>query len=122
MFNRILTGFMNPYYTTIWMYRILFGVGIAAFLVAAVLSAWTKQAGFGLIFGGLSIIAFLSYFLSRPLQALEENLQFITWLGIIYNTYWIRLTYAMDQTDCRSRRRGRGQGCHRRHQGFDGQA
>jgi hypothetical protein len=37
------------------------------------------------------MVAFLLFFASRPLQALEENLQFITWLGIIYNTYWTRL-------------------------------
>lgn len=97
MFQRILDGFMNPYYTTIQMYRILFGVGVASFLVAAGLSVWTQELLFGLIFGGLSVAAFLSYFLSRPLQALEENLQFITWLGVIYNTYWTRLAYTMDQ-------------------------
>jgi hypothetical protein len=45
------------------------------------------------VFGGLSVVAFLSYFLSRPLQALEENLQLITWLGVIYNSYWTRLAY-----------------------------
>ena len=46
--------------------------------------------------GGLSIGAFLTFFISRPLQALEENLQFITWLGIIYNSYWAHLTFASD--------------------------
>ena len=49
-----------------------------------------------LVFGGLSVVVFLTYFLNRPLQALEENLQFITWLGIVYNTYWTRLAYALD--------------------------
>jgi hypothetical protein len=38
----------------------------------------------------------LGFFVVRPLQALEENLQFITWLGLIYNTYWVHLTYAND--------------------------
>ena len=89
---------MRPYYTTVWMYRILFGVGILSFLVAAGMSAWTNDSRFGLIFGGLSIAAFLSYFISRPLQALEENLQFITWLGIVYNTYWTRLACMIDQS------------------------
>jgi hypothetical protein len=42
-------------------------------------------------FGGLSVVVFLTYFVSRPTQALEENLQFITWLGFIYNTYWTHL-------------------------------
>jgi hypothetical protein len=98
MFGRILEGFMKPYYTTIWMYRILFAVGVLAFVAAAALSAWTRNVFFGLIFGGLSVASFLSYFIGRPLQALEQNLKFITWLGIIYNTYWTRLVYAMDQS------------------------
>ncbi len=100
MFNRILEGFMNPYHTTIWMYRIMFGVGIAAFVAAVVIALVSDNAatavGGALVFGGLSVAVFLSYFLNRPLQALEENLQFITWLGIVYNTYWTRLAYALD--------------------------
>jgi hypothetical protein len=31
-----------------------------------------------LLFGGIGVVAFLTFFLTRPLQALEENLQFIT--------------------------------------------
>jgi hypothetical protein len=96
MFQKILQAFMRPYQSTVWMYRILFGVGIGSFLAAALISAWTQKASFGLIFGGLGVASFLSYFLSRPLQALEENLQFITWLGVVYNTYWARLAYMSD--------------------------
>jgi hypothetical protein len=96
MFDTILDAFMRPYNTTIWMYRILFGLGVAAFLVAAALGAWLREPMFSLIFGGLSIVSFLTYFIGRPLQSLEENLKFITWLGIIYNTYWTRLVYMMD--------------------------
>lgn len=96
MFDRILDGFMRPYNATVTMNRILFGVGIASFVVAAVLSLWTQNTLSGLVFGGLSAVAFIAYFLSRPMQALEQNLQFITWLGIIYNTYWTRLAYSMD--------------------------
>lgn len=96
MFARILNAFMGAYDTTVLMYKILFGVGIAAFLAAAILSAVTQQTSFGLIFGGLSVASFLSYFLSRPLKSLEQNLQFITWLGVLYNTYWTRLMYMLD--------------------------
>jgi hypothetical protein len=97
MFRRVLDAFMRPYQTTVWMYRILFGIGIISFLFATGMSAWTKEAKFGLIFGGLGVIAFLSYFISRPLQALEQNLQFITWLGVVYNSYWARLASMKDQ-------------------------
>jgi hypothetical protein len=96
MFKGILDGFMQPYYTTIWMYRILFAVGVLSFLTAAGLSIWFGQAVFGLVFGGLSAVAFLAYFISKPLASLERNLNLITWLGIVYNTYWTRLLYALD--------------------------
>lgn len=96
MFSRIIEAFMQPYRTTIWMYRILFGVGVAAFLVAAGLSAFAGKEGYALVFGTVGIVAMLSYFFNRPLRALEENLQFITWLGIIYNTYWTRLVCTQD--------------------------
>jgi hypothetical protein len=97
MFKRVLEAFMRPYQTTIWMYRILFGVGVGSFIFAAIMSAATKESSFGLIFGGLGAAAFLSYFISRPLQALEQNLQFITWLGVVYNTYWTRLASMRNQ-------------------------
>ena len=80
------------------MYRIIFGVGIAAFVVAAILAIMGSNIVATVLFGGLSAAAFLSYFVSRPLQALEENLQFITWLGVVYNSYWVRLVYAQDMT------------------------
>jgi hypothetical protein len=96
MFRRVLEAFMNPYWTTVWMYRILFGVGVTAFVVAAAVALIQNNVVTTLIFGGLSVAAFLGYFISRPLQALEENLQFITWLGIIYNSYWTTLTQAQD--------------------------
>lgn len=96
MFGRVLDAFMNPYWTTVWMYRILFGVGVTAFVVAAIIALLQNNAVTTLVFGGLSVAAFLGYFVSRPLQSLEENLQFITWLGIIYNTYWSQLMQAQD--------------------------
>lgn len=102
MFKRILEGFMNPYWTTVWMYRILFGIGVGAFLVAAFLGIRDGATAGTVLFGGLSIASLIAYFISRPLQALEENLQFITWLGVIYNTYWTRLLYTMDPQNANS--------------------
>jgi hypothetical protein len=98
MFDQVLRGFMNPYWTTVWMNRILFAVGILLFVMAGVLAYLTQEnpvtaIGATVLFGGLGAGAFLAYFVSRPLQALEENLQFITWLGIVYNSYWTRLAY-----------------------------
>ena len=96
MFRRVLDAFMDPYWSTVWMYRILFGVGVVAFVVAALVALVQNNLVTTLVFGGLSGAAFLGFFVTRPLQALEENLQFITWLGIVYNTYWSQLLQAQD--------------------------
>lgn len=95
MFEHLTNAFMGPYQTTVQLYRLTFFVGLGAFVVAALLSAFTQQVMFGVLFGGIGVSAFVSYFITRPLRALEENLNFITWLGVIYNSYWTRLVYAM---------------------------
>ena len=96
MFEQLVNAFMGPYHTTVQLYRLTFFVGLIAFVAAILLSAFTQQITFGVLFGGLSVAAFVSYFFSRPLRALEENLNFITWLGVIYNSYWTRLVFAMN--------------------------
>lgn len=98
MFDRVLESFMRPYWTVVWMHRVLFFVGILGFVSAAVLGAW-KGIEFSALFGGLSAIAFLGFFISRPLMSLERNLQFVTWLGLIFNTYWMRLTNCLNEKD-----------------------
>lgn len=97
MFDRTLNAFMYPYWLTVIMYVVLFLVGIGALIVAARLSFENGKEMYTLLFGGIGVVAFLTFFLTRPLQALEENLQFITWLGLIYNTYWTRLAYMANQ-------------------------
>jgi hypothetical protein len=96
LFGQILSAFMQPYRTTVWMYRSLFVVGIVAFAAAIVMAYLTRSLEFAYAFGGLGAIAFVSFFLSRPIRSLEENLNFITWLGVIYNSYWTRLVYAVN--------------------------
>jgi hypothetical protein len=95
MFKKVLDAFIRPYWLTVNMYRVLFAVGILGFVAAVVLGV-TQGFQFAAIFGGLSVAAFLTFFVSQPLRALERNLHFITWLGVIYNTYWTRLMYAND--------------------------
>jgi len=95
MFSGLLDAFMRPYWQTVWMYRLMFAVGILGFVLAAALGA-IFGIQFGILFGGLTIAAFLAFFVSRPLESLEQNIMLITWLGLIYNTYWTRLMYAND--------------------------
>jgi hypothetical protein len=88
VFQRILDTFLSNHRTTVIMYWILFLVGIGLFVTAAVLAVVLDDFIPSAIFGGLGVLSFLSFFIGRSLQSVEENLEYITWLGIIYNTYW----------------------------------
>lgn len=96
MFESTLQGFMKPYRLTIWFYGLLFLVGIGLFVAAAIIGLNGGSSVVAIAFGGLSVAAFLSFFVQRPMQSLEENLEFITWLGVAFNTYWTRLMYMAD--------------------------
>jgi len=98
MFRRTLRAYLLPYYLTVGLYVALFTAGLALFIAAAWLSAQGGSDLSALLFAGLGVATFLALFIRNPLRSLEENLQFITWLGIIYNTYWTRLLYMQDQT------------------------
>jgi hypothetical protein len=96
MFRRTLEGFIKPYRLTIWMYGILFAVGIILFAVAVIIGLRDGKSVVAVVFAGLGAGTFLAFFIRQPVQALEENLEFITWLGVSFNTYWTRLMYMMD--------------------------
>lgn len=96
MFKRTLEAFMRPYYLTIGMYIALFLVGISLFVVAAVVGIRGGRLAVAIVFAGLSVGSFLLFFIRQPVQALEENLEFVTWLGVAFNTYWTRLMYMTD--------------------------
>jgi hypothetical protein len=96
MFGEILNAFMRPYWITVHMYRAMFIVGLAGVVLGAVLGVW-QGVEYAWIFCGLSAASFITFFVSRPLISLEQNIQFITWLGLIFNTYWTRLMYANDE-------------------------
>jgi hypothetical protein len=95
MFSRVLRAFIIPYWLTVAMYVALFLFGLSAFGLAAYLAV-QQQLEFAAIFGGLSAATFLTFFISRPLRSLEQNVILITWLGIVYNTYWSQLMNATD--------------------------
>lgn len=93
MFKRTLDAFMKPYNITIVMYLVIFVIGVLLFLVAAYLGIRGGQSLAAVAFGGLSVASFILFFIRQPIQALEENLEFISWLGVAFNTYWTRLMY-----------------------------
>jgi hypothetical protein len=98
LFNRLLTAYLRPYYVTVALYVALFFVGIGLLVVAVAFSLLFREWVFPLIFGGMGLGLFLSFFVSQPLRALEQNQAFVTWLGVCYNSYWARLYQANDPT------------------------
>jgi hypothetical protein len=93
MFKRTLSAYMRPYQLTLWMYGALFTVGLGLVVTAVVTGLMGDGTAVPIAFAGLGAGAFLMFFIRQPTQALEENLEFITWLGVIFNTYWTRLMY-----------------------------
>ena len=96
MFKSTLDAFMKPYRLTVWLYGLLFAVGLGMFVVAVVLGLRKGDSVVTIAFAGLSVTTFLAFFIRHPLRALEENLEFITLLGVAFNTYWTRLMYMLD--------------------------
>jgi hypothetical protein len=97
LFQRILDTFLSNHRATVTMYWILFLVGIGLFIAAAVLAVILDDFIPAAILGGLGVVSFLSFFVGRSVQSVEENLEYITWLGIIYNTYWTRQAWTLEQ-------------------------
>jgi hypothetical protein len=87
MFRKTLSAFMKPYGLTVWLDVTLYLVGIGLFLAAVVIGLRNNNSVVAIVFAGLSVTSFLAFFVRQPLHALEENLEFITWLGVAFNTY-----------------------------------
>jgi hypothetical protein len=96
MLKSTLSAFMKPYRLTVWLYAVLFGVGLGLFVTAAVIGLSRGNSVVAIAFAGLGAANFLAFFVRQPLQALEANLECITWLGVAFNTYWTRLMYMSD--------------------------
>ena len=93
--RRVLDAAKSSYTTAQMFQRALLGISIAFAVAAIGLGLWRANAGFGLVFGGLAIAAFLVYFMSRPQAWREMSPELITWLGTVYNTYWTRVAALM---------------------------
>jgi hypothetical protein len=94
MFDNVLRAFLISHYSTVVMYWALFLIGVVA-VVAAIVVGMRGEAGAAVAaFVGLGAAAFVAYFIGRSSQSVEENLFYIAWLGMIYNSYWTHLSWA----------------------------
>ena len=93
IFDDVRRAFMRSHNSTVVMYWLLFAVGVATVVTGIVLAAQGNALS-GAIFLGVGVAAFVTYFISRSTQSIEENLLYITWLGVIYNSYWTHLAWA----------------------------
>ena len=96
VFGQTLKMITRGYWISFGLHVLTFLTGLGLLIAAVVVSLIAGEWRFGMIFGGLGLGVFLTFFLTRPLQALEENLQFVAWLGVAYNTYWTRVLVAQD--------------------------
>jgi hypothetical protein len=94
IFDDVRRAFMRSHNSTVVMYWLLFAVGVGTVLAGIVLAVFQQEVVAGAIFLGLGVATFIGYFITRSMQSVEENLIYITWLGVIYNSYWTHLAWA----------------------------
>ncbi len=92
-----LSRYIRRSYQTVYlMYCVLFFVGLIT-AIAAIIKGFTAQNGAeaipSLIFAGLSTASFFTLFITRPLESLERNTFFSSWIVAIMDNYWTRLMY-----------------------------
>jgi hypothetical protein len=97
IFDNVRQAFMRSHNSTVAMYWILFVAGVSAVVAGIVLAVIRKEVVAGAVFAGLGAASFIGYFITRSVQSVEENLVYITWLGVIYNSYWTHLAWATQQ-------------------------
>lgn len=89
----------RSFLTLYWMYVVLFVIGVFG-AVLTVVKGLTAQsasdAGGAAVIGGLSVASFLAIFVTRPLESLERNTIYDSWLTAVTNSYWTRLMYFND--------------------------
>jgi hypothetical protein len=95
-----LSRYIRRSYQTVYlMYSALFLVGLGT-AIAAIVKGFSAQNGGeaipSLIFAGLSAASFFTLFITRPLESLERNTFFSSWIVAIMDNYWTRLMYFQD--------------------------
>jgi hypothetical protein len=95
IFDDVRRAFMRSHNSTLAMYWLLFAIG-AGTVVTAIVLALQGSALVSTLFLGVGVVAFVGYFVGRSVISVEENLLYITWLGVIYNSYWTHLAWATD--------------------------
>lgn len=93
IFDEVQAALMRSHNSTLVMYWILFAIGVGTVLTGMALALRGSEMT-GAIFLGVGAAAFITYFIGRSTLSVEENLIYIAWLGVIYNSYWTHLAWA----------------------------
>jgi hypothetical protein len=89
----------RSYWTLYLMYCAMFIIGVATAIVAIIkgfLATNPTDTYSTLIFAGLSAGSFFTLFITRPLESLERNSIYSSWLIAVTNTYWTECAYFDD--------------------------
>ncbi|MHB9031678.1 MAG: caspase family protein [Anaerolineae bacterium] len=93
MFKNTLNAYMRSYHITLAIYIVVFAIAILFFVLSVIMGLTSNRIAAALAFGALSVATFLTFFMLHPIQAVEENLEFISLLGVAFNNYWARLMH-----------------------------
>ncbi len=67
---------------------ITFAVGIALFVFAAFLAAFTRQQVYSLLFGGLGAASFVALFIQHPVDRVQQALANLVQVQVVFITYF----------------------------------
>ncbi|HLW69977.1 MAG TPA: hypothetical protein VKS22_05085 [Candidatus Binataceae bacterium] len=79
--------------TITWMNRLMFGVGIALFVYAAILAASTRTQVYSLLFGGLGAASFITLFMRDPIERIQRALANLVQVQVVFMTYFDQVSW-----------------------------
>ena len=79
--------------TITWMNRIMFGVGVALFVYAAVLAVSTHAQVYSLLFGGLGAASFITLFMRDPIERIQRALANLVQVQVVFMTYFDQISW-----------------------------
>jgi len=102
LLNQTMASYMRSYHITLAVYATVFGIGLIFMIVALLFGLTSDRLAITLAFGALSIAVLFFFFMLSPIQALEENLECISMLGVAITNYWARLMHIKEGEQAQS--------------------
>ena len=83
----------STYHTIMWMNRVMFAVGIAMFIFAALWAAFSSEKVYSVLFGGLGAASFIALFLLKPMENAQKALSNLVQIEIAFMEFTDQISW-----------------------------